>query len=48
MTSPIDFARPVVCADDCVECEACGELVCPRCEDHYADCACPGPHSTDD
>lgn len=35
----------VVFADDCQPCEQCGEPVCPHCEDHYSECACPGPHS---
>ena len=41
----VDFDRPVVFAADCTPCSDCGEPVCPTCADHYADCACPGPHS---
>lgn len=40
--------RKVVFAGDCVAiCENCGELVCPVCDDHYADCDCPGPMQDD-
>lgn len=40
--------RRVVFAGDCVAiCENCGELVCPVCDDHYADCDCPGPMQDD-
>jgi hypothetical protein len=38
---------PVVAAADCTRCECCGEALCPRCQDHYADCPCPGPHQND-
>lgn len=41
----IDFSRPVVFASDCEPCPDCGEPICPKCKDHYAECACPGPHS---
>ena len=41
----VDFDRPVVFAHDCEPCEMCGEPVCAKCNDHYADCECPGPHS---
>jgi len=27
-----------------VECDACGERYCSRCDMHWADCPCPGPH----
>jgi site-specific DNA-cytosine methylase len=37
----------IVFASDCEECECCGEPICPRCNDHYADCPCPGPNSED-
>ena len=30
---------------DCPPCETCGEPWCPDCEEHYAECKCPGPHS---
>lgn len=35
--------RRVAFADDMLECECCGEPFCPECNDHYADCQCPGP-----
>jgi hypothetical protein len=35
----------IVYASDCSPCEACGDPVCPRCDIHYAECDCPGPHS---
>jgi proteasome lid subunit RPN8/RPN11 len=38
-------SRRIVYASDCAACECCGEPVCPYCEEHYADCPCPGPHS---
>lgn len=43
--SKVDFKLPIVCADECRECEECGELVCPICDLHYVDCPHPGPHS---
>ncbi len=33
----------VVYASDCEPCDMCGEPVCAKCEDHYAECECPGP-----
>ena len=33
----------VVFADECRMCELCGEPICHVCQDHYADCDCPGP-----
>lgn len=33
----------VIFASDCEPCECCGEPVCDICDDHYADCLCPGP-----
>jgi hypothetical protein len=39
--------KKVVFACDCKECEDCGELVCPVCTEHYADCDCPGPTMDD-
>jgi hypothetical protein len=39
--------KHVVYAHDCTLCDMCEEPVCPHCEDHYADCACPGPHQDD-
>lgn len=38
----------VVHAGDCQPCEDCSEPVCPACVEHYADCACPGPHQDDE
>lgn len=40
--------KRVVEAADCEECPGCGELVCPVCEYHYAQCGCPGPHQHDE
>lgn len=42
----LDLVAPrVVSAGDCEPCECCGEPICPACQEHYADCPCPGPHS---
>lgn len=38
----------IVYASDCLECECCGEPVCPNCNDHYAECPCKGPDSSND
>lgn len=38
---------PVVLAAECPPCGCCGEALCPRCGDHYAECPCPGPHQDD-
>lgn len=35
----------IVYASDLPLCPGCEEPWCPKCEEHYADCACPGPHS---
>lgn len=33
-------------AADCVPCpHGCGEPWCSDCQEHYADCSCPGPHN---
>ena len=40
--------RQVKYAGDCVECDCCGEPWCDDCEEHYADCKCPGPHMDDE
>ncbi len=32
-------------ANECPPCECCEEPWCEECEEHYADCACPGPDS---
>lgn len=37
----------VVLASDCITCPDCGEPWCLNCEQHYADCTCPGPHQDD-
>lgn len=29
---------------DVIECPCCYERWCTKCEEHWADCACPGPH----
>ncbi len=41
----LDGWQPIVMAGECDECGSCGELVCPACQEHYADCPCPGPSS---
>ncbi len=30
-------------ADECTQCEYCGEPWCEDCNDHYAECSCIGP-----
>lgn len=35
--------RQVVFAEQCDLCPCCGEAWCAQCEDHYAECSCPGP-----
>lgn len=40
--------KKVVMACECPACEMCGEPVCLVCQDHYADCECPGPHQDDE
>lgn len=40
--------KKIVYAPDCTPCEMCGEPICPVCNEHYAECNCPGPHSEDD
>ena len=37
----------VVYAFECPPCEMCGEPVCPNCDEHYAECECPGPTQDD-
>ena len=39
---------PVKFAFECRECECCGEPFCDECDEHYADCKHPGPHSEED
>ena len=36
---------PVLFAADLPLCECCEEPWCPECQEHFADCAHPGPHS---
>lgn len=36
---------PIVRASLLAECACCDDLWCQRCESHYAECQCPGPHS---
>ena len=38
----------IVFASDCRPCECCDDVICWRCQEHYADCPCPGPNSSDD
>ena len=38
----------VLYAHDCEPCDMCEEPVCAKCEMHYADCECPGPHQDDE
>lgn len=38
----------VMFADNCRPCEMCGDLVCPKCDVHYAECECPGPTQDDE
>ena len=44
----VDYSRPIKFADECSECPDCGEPWCDDCQEHYAECACPGPHSEED
>lgn len=41
----IDFTLPVLMAADCDVCPACEEPWCQVCDEHYSDCAHPGPDS---
>jgi hypothetical protein len=38
----------IVCAADCKPCPDCGEPFCVVCQQHYADCACPGPSNAEE
>jgi len=38
----------VVIAAECAECKCCGEPFCNVCDQHYAECACPGPMQDDE
>ena len=40
--------KRVVHAAECDECDMCGEPICWICEEHYADCDCPGPMQEDE
>lgn len=40
--------KRVVFAADCVPCECCEEPFCEQCQEHYADCECPGPTQDDE
>ena len=42
-----DGYSKVVFADDCRECEFCDDVICPVCDEHYADCDCIGPTEDD-
>ena len=35
-------------ASDCKPCPDCGEPFCVVCQQHYADCQCPGPSNAED
>lgn len=37
--------KPIKFASECEECPDCGEPWCDECEEHYAECDCPGPDS---
>ena len=39
---------PVRYAHECEVCEMCEEPWCPTCNEHYAECDCPGPHQDDE
>lgn len=39
--------KPIKFASECEECPDCGEPWCDECEEHYAECDCPGPDSDD-
>jgi hypothetical protein len=47
MTSKRNKWMRVVFASDCKRCECCGDLICPHCDLHYAECDCPGPTMDD-
>jgi hypothetical protein len=40
--------KPIKFASECEECPDCGEPWCDECEEHYAECDCPGPDSETD
>jgi hypothetical protein len=42
VVSPKGWSK-VMCADDMIKCDCCGEPFCPECNMHYADCECIGP-----
>ena len=39
---------PMKLAAECSMCPMCEEPFCDECNQHYADCAHPGPHSEDE
>jgi len=44
---PMERVR-IVFASDCKPCPDCGEPFCVVCQQHYADCVCPGPSNAED
>ena len=48
MTDEREEDLPVKFADECRPCSLCGEPWCDDCEQHYADCDHPGPHSEEE
>lgn len=38
----------IVFASELPACECCGEPFCPVHLEHYAECACVGPHNADE
>ena len=38
----------IVFASDCQPCPDCGEPFCVVCQQHYADCQCPGPGNAEE
>ena len=39
---------PLKLASECSECPECGEAWCDECQEHYAECEHPGPHSEEE
>lgn len=35
--------KKVIFAADLKACDCCDDLICSECDNHYADCECPGP-----
>jgi hypothetical protein len=47
--TPSGRRKKMKLAVDCIPCpDGCGEPWCSDCQMHYADCACPGPHSEEE